>query len=104
MSRRKWSSKDKLMIVLEGLKGQVPIGELCAKFQISQSLFYKWRDQLLSNGPKVFDYGGVDKMARPSHREGKSSFLGLSQNLGISSISPRAGHKQKTHLSADERK
>jgi transposase-like protein len=51
------------MIVLEGLKGQVPLGELCAKFQISQSLFYKWRDQLLSNGPKVFDHGGIDKNA-----------------------------------------
>lgn len=63
MNRRKWSSKDKLMIVLEGLKGQVPLGELCAKFQISQSLFYKWRDQLLSNGPKVFDHGGIDKNA-----------------------------------------
>jgi transposase-like protein len=37
MQRRKWSSKDKLTIVLEGLKGAVPLGELCAKFQISQS-------------------------------------------------------------------
>jgi transposase-like protein len=61
MNRRKWSSKDKLMIALERLKGKVLIGELCAKFQISQSLFYKWRDQLLSNGPKVFDHGGINK-------------------------------------------
>jgi transposase-like protein len=61
MDRRKWSSGDKMLIVLEGLKGKVPIGELCAKFQISQSQYYKWRDQLLANGPKVFDYGGVDR-------------------------------------------
>ena len=61
MNRRKWSSRDKLVIVLEGLKGKVPLGELCAKFQISQSQYYKWRDQLLANGPKVFDYGGVDR-------------------------------------------
>jgi len=61
MQRRKWSSKDKLTIVLEGLKGAVPLGELCAKFQISQSQNYKWRDQLLANGPKVFDYGGIDR-------------------------------------------
>jgi transposase len=61
MQRRKWSSKDKLTIVLEGLKGTVPLGELCAKFQISQSQYYKWRDQLLANGSKVFDYGGVDR-------------------------------------------
>jgi len=61
MQRRKWSSKDKLMIVLEGLKGKVPLGELCAKFQISQSQYYKWRDQLLANGPRVFDNGSIDK-------------------------------------------
>jgi transposase-like protein len=61
MNRRKWSSRDKMLIVLEGLKGKVPLGELCAKFQISQSQYYKWRDQLLANGPKVFDYGGVDR-------------------------------------------
>jgi hypothetical protein len=36
MQRRKWSSKDKFMIVLEGLKGRVPLAELYAKFQISQ--------------------------------------------------------------------
>jgi transposase-like protein len=63
MRYRKWSSKDKLIIVLEGLKGQVPLWELCAKFQISQSLYYKWRDQLLNNGPKVFDHGGINKSA-----------------------------------------
>jgi len=61
MKYRKWSSKDKLMIVLEGLKGKVPLGELCAKFQISQSQYYKWRDQLFNNGSKIFDHGGIDK-------------------------------------------
>jgi transposase-like protein len=69
MGRRKWSSKDKLAIVLEGLKGTVPLGELCAKFQISQSQYYKWRDQLLNNGQKVFEYGGVDKSSEQLSRE-----------------------------------
>jgi len=69
MQRRKWSSRDKLTIVLEGLKGTVPLGELCAKFQINQSQYYKWRDQLLANGPKVFDYGGVDKNSERLLRE-----------------------------------
>jgi transposase-like protein len=69
MNRRKWSSKDKLTIVLEGLKGQVPIGGLCTQFQISQSLFYKWRDQLLNNGPKAFDRGGIDKTTERQQME-----------------------------------
>lgn len=71
MKYRKWSSKDKLTIVLEGLKGKVPIGELCAKFQISQSQYYKWRDQLLANGPKVFNYGGVDRNTERLEQENR---------------------------------
>jgi transposase-like protein len=71
MKYRKWSSKDKLTIVLEGLRGKVPIGELCAKFQISQSQYYKWRDQLLANGPKVFDYGGLDRNTERLEQENR---------------------------------
>ena len=61
MKRRKWTSKEKLQIVLEGLKGQVPLGELCARQQLSQSQYYQWRDQLLSHGAKVFDRGGAEQ-------------------------------------------
>jgi transposase len=61
MKRRKWTSKEKLQIVLEGLKGQVPLGELCARHQLSQSQYYQWRDQLLSHGAKVFDHGGPEQ-------------------------------------------
>jgi hypothetical protein len=85
MQRRKWSSKDKMTIVLEGLKGTVPLGELCAKFQISQSQYYKWRDQLLANGPKVFDYGGIDRAIRghiliPLDREAASHGMNFPKN------------------------
>ena len=61
MKRRKWTSKEKLQIVLEGLRGQVPLGELCARHQLSQSQYYQWRDQLLNHGAKVFDRGGPEQ-------------------------------------------
>jgi transposase-like protein len=37
MKRRKWSSEQKLKIVLEGLSGQIEIGKLCNKYQISKA-------------------------------------------------------------------
>jgi transposase len=61
MKRRKWTGKEKLQIVLEGLGGEVPLGELCARHQLSQSQYYQWRDQLLSQGAKVFDHGGPEQ-------------------------------------------
>lgn len=61
MKHRKWSPKEKLSIVLEGLKANASIAEICSRHQISQGMFYKWRDTLLAQGEKVFIRGGVDK-------------------------------------------
>ncbi len=54
MRRRKWDSKTKWLVVLEGLKGKT-VAEICAGHNISQSQYYQWRDQFLSEGYKVFD-------------------------------------------------
>ena len=54
VKRRKWCSKEKSRIVLEGLKG-APVSELCIEHQISQSMYYAWRDQFLTNMGHVFD-------------------------------------------------
>jgi len=61
MKRRKWTGREKLQIVLEGLRGTVPLGELCARHQLSQSQYYQWRDQLFNQGAKVFDRGGPEQ-------------------------------------------
>jgi transposase-like protein len=54
MSRRKWDAKTKAMIVLEGLKGKSG-AEMCAEHQMSQSLYYQWRDQFLANAANAVD-------------------------------------------------
>ena len=61
MKRRKWSSDQKFKIVLEGLSGQIEIGKLCNKYQISQALYYRWRDQLLSHGHQAFETKNITK-------------------------------------------
>jgi transposase-like protein len=54
MRKRKWDAKTKAMIVIEGLKGK-PVAEICNEHQISQSLYYQWRDQFLANAAKAFE-------------------------------------------------
>lgn len=54
MQRRKWDSKTKALIVLQGLKGK-PVAELCIEHQISQAQYYQWRDQFMANASKTFD-------------------------------------------------
>jgi transposase-like protein len=54
MKPRKWDSKTKAKIVLEGIKGK-PISKICNEYQIGQSLYYQWRDQFLSHVDQLFD-------------------------------------------------
>ena len=54
MKRRQWNSKQKAMIVLQGLRGK-PVADICKEHQIAQAQYYQWRDQLLNNASKVFD-------------------------------------------------
>ena len=54
MKPRKWESKTKARIVLEGIKGR-KVAEICSEYQISQTQYYQWRDQFLSNLDKPFE-------------------------------------------------
>ncbi len=61
MEKRKWSSSQKLQMVLEGLSGQIEISKLCAKYQIAQTQYYQWRDQLLKHGHQAFETKNITK-------------------------------------------
>jgi transposase-like protein len=44
MKKRQWTNQQKAQIVLEGLSGQIEVAKLCAKYEIAQTQYYKWRD------------------------------------------------------------
>jgi len=54
MKRRKWDSKTKTKIVLEGLSGK-HISEICNEYEIHQNQYYIWRDKFLFDAQKAFD-------------------------------------------------
>ena len=54
MKHRKWDSKTKARIVLEGLSSR-PISELCSEYEISQNQYYIWRDKFLKDSHKAFE-------------------------------------------------
>ena len=49
-SRRRYSSEDKIRIVLEGLRGEGTVAELCRRDGISESLYYKWSKEFREAG------------------------------------------------------
>ncbi len=61
MKRRKFDSKTKAMIVMQGLRGK-PISELCAEHLISQAQYYQWRDLFIANASKAFDVHQITQL------------------------------------------
>ena len=49
-TRRKYSAEEKIRIVLEGLRGEESIAELCRREGISPNLYYKWSKEFLEAG------------------------------------------------------
>ena len=51
-TRRKFSSEEKIRIVLDGLSGETSIAELCRREGIAQNLYYRWSKDFLEAGKK----------------------------------------------------
>src|SRR6266436_6171418 len=49
-TRRHFSAEDKIRIVLEGLRGEDSIAELCRREGIVQNLYYRWSKDFLGPG------------------------------------------------------
>ena len=49
-TRKKYSAEEKLRIVLEGLRGEASIAELCRREGIHQNMYYKWSKDFLEAG------------------------------------------------------
>ncbi len=50
MQRREIDPETKKAAVLEGLRGESSMADICRKYQISESLYYRWRDKFLAGG------------------------------------------------------
>ncbi len=51
-TRRTFSSEQKINIVMEALRAESSVAELCRKYSIQESLFYKWNKEFLEAGKK----------------------------------------------------
>jgi transposase len=51
-SRRKFSPAEKIRIVLEGLRGEQSVSDLCRREGIASNLYYRWSKDFLEAGKK----------------------------------------------------
>jgi transposase-like protein len=81
MTRRVWTIEQKAAIVLEGLKGESKIVDLCRKYQISEALYYKWRDIFLEGGKNALSNGRTNR-----DKELESKISGYEQIIGQKTV------------------
>ena len=51
-TRRKFSTEEKIRIVLDGLRGESSIAELCRREGINSNLYYRWSKDFLEAGKR----------------------------------------------------
>jgi len=51
-TRKQYSAEEKIRIVLEGLRGDDSIAELCRREGIAQGVYYKWSKDFMEAGKK----------------------------------------------------
>ena len=51
-TRRIFTSEQKILIVMEALRAETSVAELCRKYAIQESTFYKWNKEFVEAGKK----------------------------------------------------
>ena len=52
-TRRLYSAEEKIRIVLDGLRGEHSIAELCRREGVAESLYYTWSKEFLEAGKRL---------------------------------------------------
>jgi transposase-like protein len=75
---RSWTVKQKLEIVLAGLRGDRSVKEVCREHEISETLYYSWREKLIEGGREALQ----GKEERAGERELRRKVRELERALG----------------------
>ena len=52
-TRRIFTAEQKILIVMEGLRAETSVAELCRHHNIAQSQFYSWNKEFMEAGKKT---------------------------------------------------
>jgi transposase len=99
MKRRTFDPETKMAAVLEGLRGESSIADIRRKYQISESLHYRWRDKFLEGGSQALSFrNGSVAEAGSLRRSDTTSWL-RPRDLGLvnGTSSPEQGFNDVAH-------
>ena len=65
--KKKFTAKVKLKITLEAIKGDMTIGEIASRYEVSPAQIHRWKRHLLEQGEDLFE--GPHKGSAVAHEE-----------------------------------
>ena len=97
-TRKKYTAEEKIRIVLEGLRGETAITELCRREGINSNLYYRWSKEFLEAGKQRLA-GNTQREADSEEVKGlKSENEQLKQLVAELSLKNRVLKKSLTGL------
>ena len=81
-TRRKYSAEEKIRIVLEGLRGEDTISELCRKEGINPNVYYRWSKDFMEAGKKRLSGDTVREATSEEVKELRAESAALKETLG----------------------
>jgi len=65
-TRKHYLAEEKIRVVLDGLRGEQSIAELCRREGIAEGLYYSWSKEFLEAGKRRLEHALARGMADPS--------------------------------------
>ena len=81
-TRKKYSAEEKIRIVLEGLRGEESIAELCRKEDLNPNVYYRWSKEFMEAGKKRLSGDTIREATSDEVKELRAETAALKETLG----------------------
>jgi transposase len=81
-TRKKYSAEEKIRIVLEGLRGEESVAELCRREGINPNVYYRWSKEFMEAGKKRLAGDTVREATSDEVKELRAKTAALKETLG----------------------
>jgi|TARA_Y100000310_G_C20601728_1_gene773389 transposase len=81
-TRKKYSAEEKIRIVLEGLRAEDSVAELCRREGINPNVYYRWSKEFLEAGKKRLSGDEVREATSGEVKELRAEASALKETLG----------------------
>lgn len=101
-TRKLHSSEEKIRIVLEGLRGEESIAELCRREAIASSLYYSWSKEFLEAGKRRLAGDTARQATSPEVQELRAESTALKEAVADLTLENRLLKKSMIGAGEDE--